>query len=71
LHNKGDQGIIHRDLKLDNIFINFPDFKEDEDPYVTDEYLKDFDPDLDRIEVYIADFGLSRELDSFGMAQTF
>lgn len=52
--------IIHRDIKLDNILLHFPDYKNE--GTVTNDYLYDFDPEYDRVEVVISDLGLAREL---------
>ena len=48
---------MHRDLKLDNILINFTDLD-----LPTKEELKELDLDNERFEVKIADLGYAREL---------
>lgn len=49
--------VMHRDLKLDNILINFPDHD-----LLTEEELKQMNLETDRFEVKIADLGYAREL---------
>ena len=48
---------MHRDLKLDNILVNFPrrDLLDEED-------LRDLNLDSEPFEVKIADLGYAREL---------
>lgn len=55
--------IIHWDLKLDNIFIHFP--SQPADQQVSDEFLKNWDPDNDPIECAIGDLGFAKKMDDF------
>lgn len=54
------QEVIHRDLKLDNIMINFPNQKESK--RVKQKFLEEFDPSNEDIEVIIGDLGFARSL---------
>jgi serine/threonine protein kinase len=60
--------IIHRDIKLNNILLNFPDYKGL--GAVSDDYLFDFDPEYDNVQVVICDFGLSKEMESCDYTRT-
>ena len=55
--------MIHRDLKLDNLLIHFPDHDNKEVFFA-----EEFDLREETFEVKIADFGLSRELEHDEMA---
>lgn len=59
--------VIHRDLKLQNIMLHFPDETENLMKMTKDEkkrFLKNVDLDSTRFEVKIADFGFSKKLRS-------
>lgn len=60
---------MHRDLKLDNILLNFPDYEEEGS--VPDEYLKNFDPSKDKMEVIIGDLGFARSLGNSSLAESY
>lgn len=60
---------MHRDLKLDNVLLNFPDY--DEEGSVPDEYLQNFDPTKQRIEVIIGDLGFARSLNTSSLAESY
>ena len=60
--------IVHRDLKLENILINFPT-KSQERP-VSDRFLRDWDPDEHPIQVTIGDLGFARKLQSDEMVKS-
>jgi serine/threonine protein kinase len=64
-----ENNVIHRDLKLENILLHFPDFKET--GFVSNEFLQNFDPETENFEVVIADLGLARELEEGENAGTF
>ena len=49
--------VMHRDLKLDNILIHFPNFDE-----LEEEDLQGINLDTEPFEVKIADLGYAREL---------
>ena len=57
-----ENSTIHRDLKLDNILINFPDYTGED--FVSEEYLSTFDYTKDRIEVIIGDLGFAKTLEN-------
>mmetsp|Transcript_1985 Transcript_1985/g.2500 ORF Transcript_1985/g.2500 Transcript_1985/m.2500 type:complete len:118 (+) Transcript_1985:207-560(+) len=52
------QEIVHRDLKIDNVYVNFPDFKGP--GLASDNYISKFNPDKDRIEIVIGDLGFAK-----------
>ena len=52
-----DVNVMHRDLKLDNILIHFPN-KE----LLSKEDLKNLDMEAEPFEIKIADLGYAREL---------
>ena len=54
------KNIVHRDLKLENILLNFPD--KDKSKSVSDKFLKKFDLNKDKIEVLIGDLGFARSV---------
>lgn len=57
--------VIHRDLKLQNIMLNFPDNADDLVHMSKDErkkFLKTVDLMTTRFEIKIADFGFSKKL---------
>ena len=57
--------IIHRDLKLQNIMLHFPDHIDEIKEMNKEEkrrFLKDIDMTKTRFEVKIADFGFSKKL---------
>jgi len=60
---------MHRDLKLDNILLNFPEYKEEGS--VTDEYIRNFDPTQEKIEVIIGDLGFARSLGNSSLAESY
>jgi serine/threonine-protein kinase ULK/ATG1 len=53
-----DNNIVHRDLKLDNIMVNFPDYKEK--GKVSKKYIKTFNPEDENIEIIIGDLGFAK-----------
>lgn len=69
LNHLNDNKSMHRDLKLDNILINFPDYNGE--ATVPDEYIQDFDPTEERIEVIIGDLGFARNLGQQDMATSY
>lgn len=56
-----DVQVMHRDLKLDNILIHFPD--RDNFRAISDEELKAIDLMTEKFEVKIADLGFAREIE--------
>ena len=58
--------VVHRDLKLDNILISFPNLGEK----LTKEQLKTLDMDKEEFCIKIADLGYSRALDIGEKART-
>ena len=50
--------MIHRDLKLDNVLIHFPD----RGPEISKEELRSIDLETERFVVKIADLGYARDL---------
>lgn len=69
LNYLNDNEAMHRDLKLENLFLHFPNFTEE--GIVSDEYLKNFDPNTEEIEVIIGDLGFARTVTSGDIAQSF
>jgi serine/threonine protein kinase len=69
LNHLNENKSMHRDLKLDNILINFPDYNGEAG--VPDEYLENFDPSEERIEVIIGDLGFARNLGQQDMATSY
>jgi len=69
LNHLNENKAMHRDLKLDNILLHFPDYKESGS--VSDEYLKNFDPNEQTMEVIIGDLGFARSVDTGSMAQSY
>lgn len=65
LHEKN---ILHRDLKLENILINFPERYQESQ--VSDEFLEEFDINNEGIEVIIGDLGLAKRLEKNVLADT-
>lgn len=64
------KNIMHRDLKLDNILLNFPDYVGE--GQVSDEYIQNFDSTSpDRIEVIIGDLGFARSIDKTNLAESY
>jgi serine/threonine protein kinase len=51
--------VVHRDLKLDNILISFPNLGEN----VTKDQLRKIDMDKEEFVIKIADLGYSRALE--------
>ena len=68
LNHLNEKKTMHRDLKLDNILLNFPDYPDDGP--VSEDYLANFDYTKDRIEVIIGDLGFARSLDA-GLAESY
>lgn len=56
-----DVQVMHRDLKLDNILIHFPD--RDSFVKITDEELKSIDLIKENFVIKIADLGFAREIE--------
>ena len=56
-----DSQIMHRDLKLDNILIHFPD--RDNFTKITDTDLKEMDLMKEKFVIKIADLGFAREIE--------
>ena len=50
---------MHRDLKLANILLHFPDMVNQEDK-ITSTWLKDVDMNITRFQIKIADLGFSK-----------
>jgi serine/threonine protein kinase len=63
------QGTVHRDLKLDNIMINFPEY--DKAGLVPESYIENFDHEKEEIEVIIGDLGFAKSLGSAGLATSY
>ncbi|CAI2362020.1 unnamed protein product [Moneuplotes crassus] len=60
LNHLNENEAMHRDLKLDNILLNFP--KYEGDGIVPDEYIEEFDHEKEEIEVIIGDLGFARSI---------
>lgn len=62
-------GVIHRDIKLTNILLDFPDNPELEhfDRKQKAIFLKNFNFTTGRFRALISDYGLSTVVDSEGM----
>lgn len=69
LNHLNENKAMHRDLKLDNILLNFPSYEENGS--VPESYLRDFDPDKEEIEVIIGDLGFARSLGSSTLAESY
>lgn len=55
--------IVHRDLKLANILLHFPDVNLDQFSFIEkEEFLKNVDLSKTKFEIKIADFGFSKVL---------
>mmetsp|Transcript_32202 Transcript_32202/g.28533 ORF Transcript_32202/g.28533 Transcript_32202/m.28533 type:complete len:92 (+) Transcript_32202:346-621(+) len=66
-------GYMHRDIKLDNIFCHFPRFHFESLGFLKDnlnDFVQDFDPQIDELQIKIGDFGFSREISEGKMAGT-
>eukprot|EP00345_Euplotes_harpa_P014534 CAMPEP_0168333920 /NCGR_PEP_ID=MMETSP0213-20121227/9921_1 /TAXON_ID=151035 /ORGANISM="Euplotes harpa, Strain FSP1.4" /LENGTH=434 /DNA_ID=CAMNT_0008338389 /DNA_START=147 /DNA_END=1452 /DNA_ORIENTATION=+ len=64
------KNVMHRDLKLENILLNFPDYTGE--GQVPDEYIENFDyKKKDRIEVIIGDLGFARTVDENKLVQSY
>jgi len=61
--------VMHRDLKLDNILINFPEYAHE--GTCPESYLKDFNLEKEPIEVVIGDLGFARSLDPTTLAESY
>ena len=68
LNHLNEKKTMHRDLKLDNILINFPDYPHE--GQVSNIYITNFNYKEDRIEVIIGDLGFARSLD-VGLAESY
>lgn len=68
LSHLNEKKTMHRDLKLDNILLNFPDYEGEGS--VSNDYLMNFDVTKDRIEVIIGDLGFARSL-NVGLAESY
>lgn len=55
-----DAKVMHRDLKLDNILVHFPD--RDNKKKLGEKELKAMDLNTERVEIKIADLGFAREI---------
>lgn len=64
-----DAQVMHRDLKLDNILIHFPD--RDNFAKITQEELKSIDLFKENFVVKIADLGFAREIDDDNQKRRF
>mmetsp|Transcript_2975 Transcript_2975/g.2744 ORF Transcript_2975/g.2744 Transcript_2975/m.2744 type:complete len:200 (-) Transcript_2975:1020-1619(-) len=60
LNHLNDNGAMHRDLKLDNIMLNFPKYTGSGS--VPDEYIEEFDYTNEELEVIIGDLGFARSI---------
>ena len=60
--------VIHRDLKLQNVMMHFPDHIQELASMQTDferkEFIRKIDLETTRFEIKIADFGFSKKLKS-------
>ncbi|CAI2387319.1 unnamed protein product [Moneuplotes crassus] len=54
------KGIMHRDLKLDNILVHFPEYGGKGS--VSDAYIKEFDHEKEDIEIVIGDLGFAKSV---------
>ncbi|CAI2365158.1 unnamed protein product [Moneuplotes crassus] len=63
-----EKEIIHRDLKLENILVNFPEY--DGSKLVSDEYIKNFNYEDEEVEIIIGDLGFARSVKGNGLAKT-
>jgi len=69
LNHLNDNDAMHRDLKLDNILLNFPNYKGT--GTVPDSYIENFDTENDEIEVIIGDLGFARSIGAQDMAASY
>lgn len=69
LHHLNQNKAMHRDLKLDNILLHFPEFTGPAS--VSEEFLKEFNPDEQKMEVIIGDLGFARSLGANNVAESY
>ena len=68
LSHLNENQILHRDLKLDNIFLNFPNYKVS--GIVPDSYIEEFDHEMEEIEIIIGDLGFARSLENKALTKS-
>ncbi|CAI2387118.1 unnamed protein product [Moneuplotes crassus] len=70
LNHLNQKGIVHRDLKLDNILLNFPGYKKHWN--TSDRYISKYQiQEGCDLEVVIGDLGFARPLQAKELAETF
>jgi serine/threonine-protein kinase ULK2 len=69
LNHLNQNKAMHRDLKLDNILLHFPEFSGP--GKVDSDFLKDFNPDEQKMEVIIGDLGFARSLGVNNVAESY
>lgn len=69
LNYLNENNAMHRDLKLDNILINFPNSKSGK--VVSDEYIEKFDHEKEEIEVIIGDLGFAKSMANTDMTMSY
>lgn len=63
-----EKNIVHRDLKLDNILLHFPNQPQDEQ--VSEKFLKKWKPSKEDVLVVIGDLGFARKIESDEMVRS-
>ena len=69
LHYLHENDAVHRDLKLDNILLNFPGYSGS--GLAPDDFVESFDPATQELEVVIGDLGFARSLGSQDMTTSY
>ena len=69
LNHLNEHNAMHRDLKLDNILLNFPGYKGT--GVAPDSFVEEFDIETDELEVIIGDLGFARNLGAKDLATSY